>query len=136
MSKKRNRNGEKIILKTKNKHVKNFCGKADLNLSAKIIEKCSLLLTNDTGMMHIGAALKKIISFWGCTKPSQGFSPYLDFPVSVEVLFTVNTQGLVPSMASFVGVQWMVVKKIKPEVIINEIKSFKNLLILIKNPST
>ena len=61
--------GEKIVLQTKNKHVENFCGKTDLNLSAKIIDKCSLLLTNDTGMMHIGAALKKkIISFLGVYK--------------------------------------------------------------------
>jgi ADP-heptose:LPS heptosyltransferase len=40
-------------------------------------------------MMHIGAALKKkIISFWGCTKPSQGFRPYLNFPEPVEIIYS------------------------------------------------
>ena len=29
-------------------------------------------------MMHIGAAFnKKIVSFWGCTKPNMGFYPYV-----------------------------------------------------------
>ena len=43
-----------------------------------MIQKSKLVLTNDTGMMHIASAFDRpIISFWGCTKPSLGFSPYL-----------------------------------------------------------
>ena len=46
-----------------------------------------MLLTNDTGMMHIGSALKMpIISFWGCTKPSLGFSPYKTDSSSIQII--------------------------------------------------
>ena len=65
------------LLKSNNKALYNFCGKTTLNESALIINNSVLLLSNDTGMMHIGSALKKpIISFWGCTKPTLGFYPY------------------------------------------------------------
>jgi heptosyltransferase-2 len=58
--------------------IKNFCGVLDLDQSALIIEHSFCLFSNDTGMMHIGAALnKKIVSFWGCTKPDMGFYPYV-----------------------------------------------------------
>jgi heptosyltransferase-2 len=58
--------------------IKNFCGVLDLDQSALIIEHSFCLFSNDTGMMHIGAALnKKIVSFWGCTKPDMGFYPYI-----------------------------------------------------------
>jgi heptosyltransferase-2 len=41
------------------------------------MKKSKLVLTNDTGMMHIASAFKiPIVSFWGCTKPSLGFYPY------------------------------------------------------------
>lgn len=58
--------------------VENFCGKISLQESALLIEKSSLLITHDTGMMHIGAALKKpIVSIWGNTIPGFGMYPYL-----------------------------------------------------------
>ena len=50
-----------------------------------------VLLSNDTGLMHIGAAFKKsIISFWGCTKPSLGFAPYGAASDSVEILSNIS----------------------------------------------
>ena len=62
------------LLKSNKKTLYNFCGKTTLNESALIINNSVLLLSNDTGMMHIGSAFKKpIISFWGCTKPSLDF---------------------------------------------------------------
>ncbi|MBX2815739.1 MAG: glycosyltransferase family 9 protein [Saprospiraceae bacterium] len=65
-------------------HVTNFAGQADLQQSAAIIDKAGLVLTHDTGMMHIGAALKKpIISIWGNTIPRLGMYPY--YPSSSEV---------------------------------------------------
>ena len=115
--------GNNIVFNTENKRVKNFCGKANLNHSAKIIDKCSLLLTNDTGMMHIGAALKKkIISFWGCTKPSQGFKPYIDFPKSVEIIYNPNSKPCSKHGKFCKSSVYGCVKKIKPENIVNEIK--------------
>ncbi len=55
----------------------NLCGKLSLPQSALCIKNADALLTNDTGLMHIGAALKKkIISFWGNTIPEFGMYPY------------------------------------------------------------
>lgn len=55
----------------------NACGKFNLNQSASIVEQGNLLITHDTGLMHIGAALKqKIVSIWGNTVPEFGMYPY------------------------------------------------------------
>jgi heptosyltransferase-2 len=55
----------------------NFCGQVDILQSAKIIQNANLVLSHDTGMMHIAAALKKPIhSVWGNTIPEFGMTPY------------------------------------------------------------
>ena len=48
--------------------VYNACGKFNLNESADLIRKSKLVITHDTGLMHIAAAFKKpIIAIWGST---------------------------------------------------------------------
>ncbi len=80
-------NGEEIKKLVCNDSVINLCGQLTIDESAYIIHDSFLLLTNDTGLMHIGAALKKtIISFWGCTKPDLGFSPYLSNDNSLQII--------------------------------------------------
>lgn len=55
----------------------NACGKLNLNQSAWVIKNSLRLYTNDTGLMHIAAALKKpVTSFWGNTIPAFGMYPY------------------------------------------------------------
>ncbi|MFN9710839.1 MAG: glycosyltransferase family 9 protein [Bacteroidota bacterium] len=55
----------------------NACGKFSLNESADIVRKSKLVITHDTGLMHIAAAFKKpIISIWGNTVPGFGMYPY------------------------------------------------------------
>jgi len=57
--------------------VYNACGKFNLNESADIIRNAKLVVTHDTGLMHIAAALQKpIISVWGNTVPEFGMYPY------------------------------------------------------------
>ena len=57
--------------------VYNACGKFSINESADLIRRSKLVVTNDTGFMHIAAAYKKpIISLWGNTVPSFGMYPY------------------------------------------------------------
>ncbi len=57
--------------------VLNVCGQYSINQSASLIKKASLVITPDTGLMHIAAAFrKKIISVWGNTVPEFGMSPY------------------------------------------------------------
>lgn len=69
-------NGHEIKNNCK-ENVVNLCGKLSLNQSAFVVKNCQLLITNDTGLMHIGAAYqKKIISLWGNTTPLFGMNPY------------------------------------------------------------
>ena len=78
---------EEIINNVECKSVYNFCGKLSVQESSYLIKKSMMLLTNDTGMMHIASALKMpIISFWGCTKPSLGFTPYMTDPSSIKII--------------------------------------------------
>jgi ADP-heptose:LPS heptosyltransferase len=59
-------------------HCVNLAGRLRLAESASVIEQSQVLFTPDTGLMHIGAALKKpIISVWGNTIPEFGMYPYL-----------------------------------------------------------
>lgn len=55
----------------------NACGKFSLNESASLINFARVVVTNDTGLMHISAALKKkVVSLWGNTTPKFGMFPY------------------------------------------------------------
>ncbi len=71
--------------------VYNACGKFRLNESADLVQKAKVVVTNDTGLMHIAAAFKRpIISLWGNTVPAFGMTPYYgDAPVS-DVIMQVN----------------------------------------------
>ena len=60
-----------------NKDIYNLCGKISLNQSASVISKASLVISHDTGLMHIASAFKRIvISIWGNTVPEFGMYPY------------------------------------------------------------
>lgn len=55
----------------------NACGKFNLHESAWLVKHSRLIVSNDTGMMHIAAAFKKpVISLWGNTSPEMGMFPY------------------------------------------------------------
>ena len=68
--------GEQVLSQSKG-NVLNFAGKISLNQSASLVRDARVVLTNDTGLMHISAAFKKkILSFWGNTIPEFGMTPY------------------------------------------------------------
>ena len=74
-------NGETVRLAFENKNLPtvifNACGKFNLNQSADIVRKSSVIFSHDTGLMHIAAALKKeVYSIWGNTIPAFGMYPY------------------------------------------------------------
>lgn len=55
----------------------NLCGKLTINQSASVVKQAKKVISNDTGLMHIAAALKKeIVSVWGNTIPEFGMYPY------------------------------------------------------------
>jgi heptosyltransferase-2 len=55
----------------------NSCGKFNINESAALIERARVVVSNDTGLMHIATAFRKpVISLWGNTSPEIGMFPY------------------------------------------------------------
>lgn len=79
------------IAATDDVKVYNACGKFKLNESADLIRKSKLVITNDTGLMHIAAAYKKqVISLWGNTVPSFGMTPYYGYTPVSDVIMQVN----------------------------------------------
>ncbi|RQO31818.1 glycosyl transferase [Taibaiella sp. KBW10] len=71
----------------------NACGKFSLVESADLVKKARVVITNDTGLMHIGAAFqKKMITLWGNTTPWLGMFPYYganDLETTISPLFTI-----------------------------------------------
>ena len=67
--------GEQLIVEGK---VYNWCGKTSLQGSAQLMDTCDLIISSDTGLMHIAAALnKRIITIWGSTVPTFGMYPFM-----------------------------------------------------------
>jgi len=75
-------NGERVRLsinglRSNQEVIFNTCGKLNLNQSASLLKKASVVFSHDTGLMHIAAALKKeVYSIWGNTIPAFGMYPY------------------------------------------------------------
>lgn len=69
--------GEQISEKCGNKQVINTCGKYALLQSASLVKQSVVLLTHDTGMMHIASCLGvRMVTVWGNTVPAFGMYPY------------------------------------------------------------
>ncbi|MDL1967144.1 MAG: lipopolysaccharide heptosyltransferase II [Deltaproteobacteria bacterium] len=68
-------------------HCVNFCGKTSLREAAALIERCQLFITNDSGLMHVAAALDTPqIAIFGSTdyvttSPSSSKSQIIRVPV-------------------------------------------------------
>lgn len=57
--------------------INNWCGMFNLNTTIKLMNCFDLIVTNDSGPMHIAAALgKKQIAIYGATDPVLGFKPH------------------------------------------------------------
>jgi heptosyltransferase-2 len=94
--------GALIVSSLPGKDILNACGQYSINESASLVRQAKVLITHDTGLMHIGAAFQlKIISVWGNTVPRFGMYPYRADPSSVQ--FEVN--GLPCRPCSKIGYQ-------------------------------
>ena len=66
-----------VSLAATHNHVRNLTGQLSLQGSAAVIDKSAVVISGDTGMMHIAAALQKpIVSIWGSTFLGFGMYPY------------------------------------------------------------
>ncbi len=67
-------------------HIWNACGQFSIGGSSYLIRRSSLVITHDTGMMHIAAAFKKpTVAIWGNTTPRLGMFPYQTEYINLEV---------------------------------------------------
>ncbi len=82
------------------KDIYNACGGYNINQSASLVKQANVILTPDTGLMHIASAFKrKIISVWGNTIPEFGMYPYVPNPSSE----TIEVKGLSCRPCSKIG---------------------------------
>ena len=92
---------EEIIRELKG-DVLNACGKYNLNQSASLVKQANVIVSNDTGLMHIAAAFdKRIVSVWGNTVPDFGMYPYLPGKEKLSVI--VEVKGLSCRPCSKIG---------------------------------
>ena len=83
--------------------VSNMCGKISLDQSAKVLAGANKVLTHDTGLMHIAAALQKpIVAIWGNTTPDFGMGPFLPDAVKTGPVL-VQAEGVSCRPCSKIG---------------------------------
>ena len=81
------------IVKAVGDTIFNTCGGFNLNQSASILKQSKALITHDTGLMHIAAALNvKIVSVWGNTIPEFGMYPY--YPNQPDKFVMIENKNL------------------------------------------
>ncbi|MFK7978842.1 MAG: glycosyltransferase family 9 protein [Saprospiraceae bacterium] len=80
----------------------NLVGQCSLLASAAIVKNAKVVLTGDTGLMHIAAAFQKpIISIWGNTVPEFGMYPY--YPTGMDLNRTIEVKALPCRPCSKIG---------------------------------
>ncbi len=64
----------------------NLCTKTSIAQSASVIQQASMVITHDSSMLHVAAALKhpNLFTIWGSTHPGLGFTPYQTSFTAIE----------------------------------------------------
>ncbi|NOY51709.1 MAG: glycosyltransferase family 9 protein [Chlorobi bacterium] len=94
--------GEEVVKSATSNLIINCCGQYSINASASLVKQAKLVITNDTGLMHVGAAFKRpIISLWGNTIPEFGMYPY--FPQQRAQYVISEVSGLKCRPCSKIG---------------------------------
>ncbi|PHN05798.1 glycosyltransferase family 9 protein [Flavilitoribacter nigricans] len=92
----------RAIAEATGSHVVNACGKLRLHQSASVVRQARLVISHDTGLMHIAAAFRKPIwSVWGNTVPEFGMYPY--YPEGMDRNRTFEVKGLKCRPCSKIG---------------------------------
>jgi ADP-heptose:LPS heptosyltransferase len=94
--------GEELSSLLTHKNVYNTCGAYNLLSSGSIVQQSSLLITADTGLMHIASAFNTpIVSIWGNTVPDFGMYPYK--PLNPDSFSIHQVEGLKCRPCSKIG---------------------------------
>ena len=63
----------------------NLCGLTDVGMLVAAVDRCSLLVCNDSAPMHIAVARRvPVVALFGPTHPRQGYGPYSDQATIVQ----------------------------------------------------
>lgn len=63
----------------------NFAGELSLQETAALLDNAALLISNDTGVMHMGTALgKRVVAIFGPTTRHLGFMPFRTSSIVIE----------------------------------------------------
>jgi heptosyltransferase-2 len=63
----------------------NTAGKLTLRQSAALLDRCQILVSNDSAPTHLGAAARcKVVTIFGPTVPAFGFAPFGDGHIVIE----------------------------------------------------
>jgi ADP-heptose:LPS heptosyltransferase len=85
--------GQQIVELSGNPNVWNACGLFNLHGSASLVEQARVVVSNDTGLMHIAAAFQKpIVSIWGNTIPEFGMYPYYGKNSVMKAVIVQNSE--------------------------------------------
>lgn len=92
----------KSVAKAAGAHVWNLCGPLSLHQSALVLQKSQQVISHDTGLMHMAAALRKpIVSLWGSTTPNFGMGPF--YPTNLQANTSIEVSGLKCRPCSKIG---------------------------------
>jgi len=118
--------GDQLAAKYSNK-VFSLAGRISIAGSAKVVSQSLAVITPDTGMMHIAAALKKpVVAIWGNTIPEFGMYPY--YPAGQSQFENVEIKGLSCRPCSKIGKKtcpkghFKCMKLIKPEHVLDAVE--------------
>ncbi len=74
-----------IIQQNSEAKILNLAGKLSLTETAAMMDYCSIVITNDTGLMHIAAARKRnVVAIFGPTVKEFGFFPFGTSSIVIE----------------------------------------------------
>jgi len=92
----------RLVERFSGKALYSACGNFNLSQSASIVQRSAVLLTNDTGMMHIASCFEiPTVSVWGNTVPELGMYPY--FPKANDNYSIHEVKGLKCRPCSKIG---------------------------------
>ena len=82
--------------------VHDTCGRLSLQQSASVVRQAQVVISHDTGLMHLAAALRRpVVSVWGNTIPAFGMYPF--FPAGIAQQVVVEVEGLACRPCSKIG---------------------------------
>ncbi len=95
---------ETLLAGLSDKNIRNLCGKLNLQQSASVVEQAAVLLSHDTGLMHIASCFEvPVVSVWGNTVPELGMYPY--YPQNPDLYSIHEVKDLSCRPCSKIGYQ-------------------------------